>query len=164
MPKGNIVFVSFVCLLVCLFLGLSICTSVIQSINTCYNQVLLQSFFNYIYLCSHISETIHIWYRGTWEGSLPFYIYGPVGQNLGCLNKVVYCYNQVLLQSFLIMYISTATCQKLFIFSMEVPVRVLFHSTSIDPWVLPWGRARGQNLGHLNKVVYCSLFILTTFE
>ena len=62
------------------------------------------------------------------------------------------------------MYISPATCQKLFIFGMRVPVRVLFHSTSIDPWVLPWGRARGQNLGSLNKVVYCSLFIQTSLN
>ena len=27
---------------------------------------------------------------------------------------------------------------------------------------MPQGGARGQNLGHLNKVVYCSLFIQTT--
>ena len=57
------------------------------------------------------------------------------------------------------MYISAATYQKLFIFGMGVPGRVLFHSTSIDPWVMPQGGARGQNLGCLNKVVYCSLFI-----
>ena len=52
--------------------------------------------------------------------------------------------------------------QPLFILGMGVPGRVLFHSTSVDPWDMPWGRARGQNLGHLNKVVYCSLFIQTT--
>ena len=55
---------------------------------------------------------------------------------------------------FLIMYISAATYQKLFIFGMGVPGRVLFHSTSMDPWVMPRGGARGQNLGCLNKVVY----------
>ena len=71
-------------------------------------------------------------------------------------------YNQVLLQSFLITYNSAATVQKLFIFGMGVPGRVLFHSTSMNPWVMPQGRARGQNLGHPNTVVYCSLFIQTT--
>ena len=67
-------------------------------------------------------------------------------------------YNQVLLRSVLITYNSAATDQKLFIFGMGVPEWVLFHSTSINPWVMPQGRARGQNLGHLNKVVYCSLY------
>ena len=71
-------------------------------------------------------------------------------------------YNQVLLQSFLITYNSAATDQKLLIFGMEVPGRVLFHSTSMNPWVMPQGRTRGQNLGHPNKVAYCSLFIRTT--
>ena len=60
------------------------------------------------------------------------------------------------------MYKSVATDQKLFIFGMGVPGRVLFHSVSIDPWVMPQGGARGQNLGHPNKVVYCSLFLQTT--
>ena len=32
----------------------------------------------------------------------------------------------------------------------------------MDPWVMPQGGARGQNLGYPNKVVYCSLFIQTT--
>ena len=45
---------------------------------------------------------------------------------------------------------------------MRVPGRVLFRSTSRDPWVVSWGGTRGQNLGRLNKVVYCSLFIQTT--
>ena len=71
-------------------------------------------------------------------------------------------YNQVLLQSFLITYNSEATDQNLFIFGMGVPRRVLFHSTSMNPWVMPQGGARGQNLGHPNKVVYCSLFLQTT--
>ena len=71
-------------------------------------------------------------------------------------------YNQVLLRNFLITYNSAATDQKLFIFGMGVPGRVLFHSTSVDPWVMPQGRAKGQNIGHPNKVVYCSLFIQTT--
>ena len=73
-------------------------------------------------------------------------------------------YNQVLLRSFLITYNSAATDQKLFIFGMGVPGRVLVHSTSMDPWVMPQGMARDQNLGHPNKVVhvYCSLFIQTT--
>ena len=43
---------------------------------------------------------------------------------------------------------SAATDQILLIFGMGVPGRVLFHSTSMDPWVLPQGRARDQNLGH----------------
>ena len=55
-----------------------------------------------------------------------------------------------LLQSFLITYKSAATDQKLFIFSMGLPGRVLFNSTSMDPWVMPQGGARGQNLGHPN--------------
>ena len=62
-------------------------------------------------------------------------------------------YNQVLLQSFLITYNSTATNQKLFIFGLGVPGRVLFHSTSMKPWVMPQGGARGQNLGYPNKIV-----------
>ena len=35
-------------------------------------------------------------------------------------------------------YISAATYQKLFIFGIGVPGRVLFHSTSMNPWVMPW--------------------------
>ena len=69
-------------------------------------------------------------------------------------------YNQVLLRSFLIMYISAATYQKLFIFGMGVPGRVLLHSTSIDPWAMPWGGASGQNLECLNKVVYFYIQVL----
>ena len=100
MPKGYIVFVCFVCPF--------ICPSVIPSVNLFYHQVLLRSFFDYLQLCSHWSETFHIWYGDTWEGSLPFYIYEPLG-----------------------------------------------HAQ---------GGARGQTLGHPNKVeqVYCSLFIETT--
>ena len=45
-------------------------------------------------------------------------------------------------------YNSAATDKKLFIFGMGVPGRVFFHSTSMDPWVMPQGGARGQNLGH----------------
>ena len=45
-------------------------------------------------------------------------------------------------------YNSAATDQKLFIFSMGVPWRILNHSTSMDPWVMPQGGAGGQNLGH----------------
>ena len=70
-------------------------------------------------------------------------------------------YNQVLHRSFLITYNSAATNQKLFIFGMGVAGRIVFHSTSMNPWVMPQGKARGQNLGHPNKVVYCSLFIQT---
>ena len=76
-----------------------------------------------------------------------------------CSISLLTFYNQVLLRSFLITYNSAATDQKLFIFGMGVPGRVLFHSTSMGPWVMPKGRARGQNLGHPNKVVYCSLFV-----
>ena len=43
---------------------------------------------------------------------------------------------------------SAATDQNLFIFGMGVLGRVLFHSTSMDPWVMSKGGARGQNLGH----------------
>ena len=68
-------------------------------------------------------------------------------------------YNQVLLRSFLITYNSAATDKKLFIFGMGIPGRVLFHSASMNPCVVPQGGTRGQNLGHPNKVVYCSLFI-----
>ena len=71
-------------------------------------------------------------------------------------------YNQVLLRSFLITYNSAATDQKLFIFGMGVPGRVLFHSTCMNHWVVPQGRTRGQSLGHLIKVVFCSLFVQTT--
>ena len=28
-------------------------------------------------------KPFHIWYGGTWEGSLPFYIYGPLGHGPG---------------------------------------------------------------------------------
>ena len=65
------------------------------------------------------------------------------------------CYNQVLLRSFLIMCISAATYQTPFIIGIGVPGMVLFHSTSMGPSVMPRGGARGQNLGSLNKVVYC---------
>ena len=71
-------------------------------------------------------------------------------------------YIQVLLRSFLITYNSAATDKKLFIIGMGVPGRVLFHSTCMNPWVLPQGGARGKNLGHPDKVVFCSLFIQTT--
>ena len=71
----------------------------------------------------------------------------------GVIPSINLFYNQVLLQSFLITYNSAATSQKLFIFGMGVPGRVLFHSTSMDPWVMLQGGARGQNLGHPNKVV-----------
>ena len=81
---------------------------------------------------------------------------------LGVCPSVKPFYNQVLLRSFFITYNSAATDQKLFIFGMGVPGRVLFHSTSMDPWIMPQGRARGQNLGHSNKVVHCSLFIYWT--
>ena len=66
-------------------------------------------------------------------------------------------FNHVLLLSFFISYNSAATDQKLSIFGMGVPGRVLFHSTSMKPWVMLRDGARGQNLGHPNKVVYCSL-------
>ena len=61
---------------------------------------------------------------------------------------------KLLFRSFLITYISAATYQKLFLFGMGVPGRVLFHSACVDLWVMPRDRARGQNLGHLNKVVF----------
>ena len=64
---------------------------------------------------------------------------------------------------YLITYNSAATDQKLFIFGMGVLGGFSFFSASTNPWVTPWGRAKGQNLGHPNKVVYCSLFIQTTF-
>ena len=51
--------------------------------------------------------------------------------------------------------------KKLFIFGMGVPGRILFHCTSMNRCVMPWGMARGQNLGQSNKVVYCSLFVQT---
>ena len=51
----------------------------------------------------------------------------------GVIPSIKPFYNQVLLRSFLITYNSAATDQKLFIFSMGVPGRVLFHSTSMDP-------------------------------
>ena len=71
-------------------------------------------------------------------------------------------YNQVSLQSFWIAYNFAATDQKLFIFGMALPGRVLFHFTSMNLWVMPQGGVRGQNLGYPNEVVYCSLFIQTT--
>ena len=81
------------------------------------------------------------------------------------------CYNQVLLRSFLITYITAATYQKLFI--LFGTGRMLFRSTSMDPLGHAPGMGRGlgmgggrglegQNLGYLNKVVYFSLFIQTT--
>ena len=62
----------------------------------------------------------------------------------GVIPSVNLFYNQVLLRSFLITYNSAATGQKLFIFGMEVPGRVLFHSTSVDSWVMAQGGARGH--------------------
>ena len=57
----------------------------------------------------------------------------------GMIPSVNPFYNQDLLRSFLITYNSAATGQKLFIFGMGVPGRVLFHSTFMDPWVMPQG-------------------------
>ena len=74
MLKGYIVFISWVCLSIRLFVSHP---SVILSVNTYYNQVLLQRFWLPIYVWSHLSEIIDIWYWGIWKGSLPFYIYGP---------------------------------------------------------------------------------------
>ena len=74
----------------------------------------------------------------------------------------MWSYNQVLLRSFLNTCNSAATDQNLFIFGMVVPGRVLFHSSYMNPWVMPQGGAKGQSLGHPNKVVFCSLFIQTT--
>ena len=82
--------------------------------------------------------------------------------HLFAIPSIITCYNQVLLVTVLITYISAATYQKLFIFNIGVPGRVLFYSTSMEPWVMPGGGARGQNLGCLNKVVHCSLFIEET--
>ena len=79
-----------------------------------------------------------------------------------CPSVQMWFYNQVLPRSFLLTYNSAGTDQKLFIFGMGVPGRVLSHSTCMNPWVLPQGRARGQNLEHPNKEVFCSLFIQTT--
>ena len=67
-------------------------------------------------------------------------------------------YIKVLLRSFLTAYNSVATDQKVFIFGMGVPRRVLFHSTSMFPWVMPQGGARGQNLGHPNEVVFLNSY------
>ena len=77
MPKGYIVSVGSVCLSVLLSFPPSI--RLIPSVNTCYNQVLLQSFL-IMFISAATSETIHILYGGTWEGSLRFYIYGPLGR------------------------------------------------------------------------------------
>ena len=49
---------------------------------------------------------------------------------LGVIPSVNPFYNQVLLQSFLIIYNSAAADQKLFIFDTGGPGRVLFHSMS----------------------------------
>ena len=62
----------------------------------------------------------------------------------------------------LVTYNSAATDKKHFIFVTGVPGRVLFHSTSINLWVMSQAGARGQNLGHPNKLVYCSLLIQTS--
>ena len=50
----------------------------------------------------------------------------------GVIPSVNPFYNQILLLSFLITCNSAATDQKLFIFGMGVPGRVLFHFTSVD--------------------------------
>ena len=59
----------------------------------------------------------------------------------GVIPSINPLYNQALLRSFLITYNSAATDKKLFIFGMGVPERVLFHSTSVDPWVMSQGGA-----------------------
>ena len=68
---------------------------------------------------------------------------------------------------------------KPFIFGIGLPGRVLMHSTSMNPRVMPQGRARGKNLGHpikkyiavclykqlLNKEGWASdMFITSTFS
>ena len=148
MPKGYIVFVGSFRPFVCPSFNLSVRPSVIPSVNTCYNQVLLWSFFiMYISAATYqklfifiIAVPGKIFFHSTSLDSWAMTRDGARGQNQGCLNKVVYCYNQVLLWSYLITYISAATYQKLFIFGIGVPGRVLFHSTSKDPWVMPQSR------------------------
>ena len=62
--------------------------------------------------------------------------------------------------TFLVFYNSVATDQKLFIFGVGVPGRALFHSSSMNHWVMPQGGAKDKNLGHPNKVVYCSFLLI----
>ena len=171
MPKGYIVFISsvhpFICPSFCLCIRLSILPSVhlsvIPCVNTCNNQVLLRSFL-IMYISTATYQKLFTFGMGVpWRvlfhsTSMDPRVMprgGARGQNLGYLNKVVYCYNQVILLNFLIMYISAVIYQNFFIFAMGVPGKVVLHSTSKDPWVMPRGGARGQNLGCLNKVVYC---------
>ena len=61
------------------------------------------------------------------------------GQGHGLRNSVMFT------SKFYMMYLSfaynsAATDQKLVIFGMGVPGRVLFHSTSMDPWFMPQSR------------------------
>ena len=144
--------------------------SIHPSVNTCYNQVLLRSF-----LIVYISATTYyklfilgmgvpgrVFFHSTSMDPWVMPRGGARGQNVGCLNKVVYCYNQILLRSFLIMCISLQSLSRNYSYLVWGYLRGSSSSTSMDPLVMPQGGARGQNLGRLNKVVYCSLFIQTT--
>ena len=70
-------------------------------------------------------------------------------------------------QSFLEVHILTTTYQKVFTLVPKEPCRVGFHSMTSDPRVHAGGGARGQNLVHLQNVVFLrqsflEVHILTT--
>ena len=130
--------------------------------------VIISLTFTMIWVDSADNKLMNQWWYfyspGIWsmlKGYIVFVCSVRLSIRPGVIPSVHPFYNQVLLRSFLITYNSAAADQTLFIFGIGVPGRVLFHSTSMDPRVMPLGRARDQNLGHPNKVVYCSLIIQT---
>ena len=54
-----------------------------QQMRQLCSQVLLRRFLITYNSAATNQKTSHIWYGGTWKGSLPFYIYEPLGHALG---------------------------------------------------------------------------------
>ena len=71
---------------------------------------------------------------------------GARGQNVGHLCKILYCCVKV----FICLYVSSQLSTSIYIWIMGAIV-----SIGIGPGFMSWGGARGQNLGHLCKILYC---------
>ena len=108
-------------------------------------------FFKCLYLNYHLSQRIHIWNLGTWEGLLRFHIPefmsegGARGQNLGHLYYVICIFVKV--SQMLISQQSLITKPSYLKLGYlggpsEIPKEHI-------PRFMPWGGAWGQNLGHL---------------
>ena len=68
-----------------------------------------------LFICLSILPSVHLWFH-----------------------PLTLCLTRFYFEVFWLLIIA-ATDQKLFIFGMRVPGRVLFHSASMNPWVVPKG-------------------------